>query len=141
MKTSNALLSRRSVPALLALAVLLPASGPVRAEQFPLFGGQVLGLTKTTIAWGAAFRNANAQGQLVGAGAGQGDNPEFPGASGAVGVRAAMAAMSASVICCVPPPHAITLAGIGRGPSSSICSLPPPQAMASAAAWPFFLRL
>ena len=87
MKTSNALLSLRSVPALLALAVLLPASGPVRAEQFPLFGGQVLGLTKTTIAWGAAFRNANAQGQLVGAGAGQGDNPEFPGASGAVGVN------------------------------------------------------
>jgi hypothetical protein len=87
MTNSTSTNHRRAIPALLALTALLSAPAAVHAGSYSLFGGDVLAVTKTTIAFGAAFRNADANPQLVGAGAGQGDNPEFPGAHGAVGVN------------------------------------------------------
>ncbi len=78
---------RRALPTLLALAALLALPATTRAGQYSLFGGDVLAVTKTTAAFGVAFRNADAQCQLIGAGSGQGEVPEFPCASGAVGVN------------------------------------------------------
>lgn len=87
MTTSKTICDRRMLPALIALTAVLSAPAVVQAGAFSLFKGKVLGVSKTTITFGAAWRNAEAQTQMVGAGAGQGENPEFPGASGAVGVN------------------------------------------------------
>ncbi len=87
MTTRKATKHRRATPACLVFVVLLSTPGIGRAGQFSLFKGKVLGVTKTTITIGGAWRNADPHMQLVGAGAGQGENPEFPGASGAVGVN------------------------------------------------------
>jgi len=87
MNVTNPNHLRRALPARLALTVLLVSTVPAGAAQFALFGGKWLGVTKTTITFGAGWRNANPDKQLVGAGAGQGDRPEFPGASGGVGVQ------------------------------------------------------
>ncbi len=76
-----------AIPALFAAAALLSVPAPVQAGAFSLFKGKLVGITKTTVTFGAAWRNAEARTQMVGAGAGQGENPEFPGASGAVGVN------------------------------------------------------
>ena len=78
---------RRGIPALLVLTGLLWLPATVQADQFALFKGDVLLVTKTTVAFGVAFRNTDARCQLIGAGSGQGDDPEFPCASGAVGVN------------------------------------------------------
>ena len=84
---STTLTTRRAIPALLALTALLWLPATAGAGQYSLFKGDVIALTKTTVAFGVAFRNANADCQLIGAGAGQGDDPEFPCASGAVAVN------------------------------------------------------
>ena len=76
-----------AISALLALAALLWLPALAGAGQYSLFGGDVVSVTKTTVAFGVAFRNGNADCQLIGAGAGQGDDPEFPCASGAVAVN------------------------------------------------------
>ncbi len=77
----------RAISALLALAALLWLPATAGAGQYSLFKGDVIAVTKTTVAFGVAFRNGNADCQLIGAGAGQGDDPEFPCASGAVAVN------------------------------------------------------
>jgi hypothetical protein len=61
---------------------------PATAQQFGLFDGEVVGIWKNslTIASGYRARDVN-DPQMVGAGAGLGANPEFPGANGAVGVN------------------------------------------------------
>ena len=77
---------RRALPAVLApAALLLLAAGPVRANQFALAQGKVVGVWKTTLTLGTGFRAGTPQTQLVGAGAGQ--SGEFAGATGAVGVN------------------------------------------------------
>lgn len=78
---------RRAVPiaAILALSLLAPPSAG--AQQLSLFGGKVLGVWKTVFTVGTGTRSGSPQARLIGAGAGQGDNPEFPGANGAVGVN------------------------------------------------------
>ena len=76
---------RRALPAALALAALLLAAGPARANQFALAQGKVVGVWKTTLTLGTGFRGGTPQPQLVGAGAGQ--TGEFPGATGGVAVN------------------------------------------------------
>jgi len=69
----------------LAALLLLPVAA--HAQQFSMANGKLLGIFKSTLTIGGATRSGLPQTQLVGAGAGQGDNPEFPGASGAVAVN------------------------------------------------------
>jgi hypothetical protein len=76
---------RRALPAVIVLAGLVLTPAAVRANQFALAGGKVVGVWKTTLTLGAGFRAGTPQTQLVGAGAGQ--SGEFPGATGAVGVN------------------------------------------------------
>lgn len=78
---------RRMLPAILLLAAVLFVPVSAHAQQFALGGGTWLGIWKSTLTLGGGSRSGDPQTQLVGAGAGQGDNPEFPGASGAVGVN------------------------------------------------------
>jgi hypothetical protein len=87
MTTSATTHHRRAFPALLLLAAVLLVPATAHAQQFALFKGKVLGIWKSTLTIGAGSRSGTPQTQLVGAGAGQGDNPEFPGAYGAVGVN------------------------------------------------------
>lgn len=70
-----------------ALGLLVVLVTPANASEFGLFGGTLVGTTKTITTVGAGYRAHDATVQMVGAGAGQGDNPEFPGARGAVGVN------------------------------------------------------
>lgn len=77
---------RHALTALLVLAVLLLAPVRAHAQEYVWLNGQLTGVWKTILTMGAAIRGRDADPQLVGAGAGLGDNPEFPGASGAVGV-------------------------------------------------------
>jgi hypothetical protein len=86
MNTTHSI-HRRVLPALLVLAAVFLMPAIAQAQQFAWLNGKLLGIFKSTMTVGAASRSGTPQPQLVGAGAGQGDNPEFPGASGAVGVN------------------------------------------------------
>lgn len=79
--------ARTTLRILTALAIVAAAAVPADAQEFALFKGKVMGVWKSTFTVGGATRSGKPQTQLVGAGAGQGDNPEFPGASGGVGVN------------------------------------------------------
>lgn len=71
-----------------ALAILALVTPPATAGQFGLFGGKVVGVWKTTFTVASGYRGHDVTDpQMVGAGAGQGENPEWPGAQGAVGVN------------------------------------------------------
>jgi hypothetical protein len=84
MKTSPNLNPRRVCVVVLALLAFVPS--PTRAGQFGLFGGKVAGVWKSTMTVASGYRAVDVTDpQLIGAGAGQ--NGEWPGAQGAVGVN------------------------------------------------------
>ncbi len=80
----------RQLTAIAACCTL--ALSTARADEFALFKGKATVVWKTTVVIGGAWRNASPQRDLIGVGAAQpnpitGARPEFPGATGAVGVN------------------------------------------------------
>lgn len=85
--TTHTTRDRHLSPAFLVWAALLLIPVQADAQEYVWFDGKVTAVWKSIGTVGVGVRGRDAQAQLVGAGAGQGDQPEFPGASGAVGVN------------------------------------------------------